>query len=86
MRVQSLESTDLDVTSTDLLFQISRTSFDGIAFSYNVGPTSLSGVYHLDNVLVTTDAADLNFAVIPEPSSTALLGLGGLALMLRRRR
>lgn len=27
-----------------------------------------------------------NFTVIPEPSSTALLGLGGLALVIRRRR
>jgi len=24
--------------------------------------------------------------IVPEPSSTALLGLGGLALMLRRKR
>jgi len=29
---------------------------------------------------------DVTFAAVPEPSSTALLGLGGLALMLRRRR
>ena len=28
----------------------------------------------------------VNLAAIPEPSSTALLGLGGLALMLRRKR
>ena len=28
----------------------------------------------------------LGFSQVPEPSSTALLGLGGLALMLRRRR
>ena len=28
----------------------------------------------------------VEFAVVPEPSSTALLGLGGLALMLRRKR
>jgi hypothetical protein len=29
---------------------------------------------------------DFNFSAIPEPSSTALLGLGGLALILLRRR
>lgn len=34
------------------------------------------------------EVADVNFSVttIPEPSSTALLGLGGLALILRRRK
>lgn len=29
---------------------------------------------------------DANFSPVPEPSSTALLGLGGLALLARRRR
>ena len=28
----------------------------------------------------------LTLSAVPEPSSSALLGLGGLALMLRRRR
>jgi hypothetical protein len=36
--------------------------------------------FHIDNVVLTlTDP-------VPEPSSTALLGLGGLALILRRRK
>lgn len=34
----------------------------------------------------TIGSTDLSFVAIPEPSSTALLGLGGLALILRRRR
>jgi hypothetical protein len=34
------------------------------------------------NVIYTYDEAVL----VPEPSSTALLGLGGLALIMRRRR
>ena len=39
------------------------------------------------SVLSQSDiAARANFNPIPEPSSTALLGLGGLALILRRRR
>lgn len=32
------------------------------------------------------DVAAFNLVPVPEPSSTALLGLGGLALILRRRR
>ncbi|MEJ6573257.1 MAG: PEP-CTERM sorting domain-containing protein [Akkermansiaceae bacterium] len=37
----------------------------------------------IDNIEVTTTAP---FVAIPEPSTTALLGLGGLALILRRRK
>jgi hypothetical protein len=33
-----------------------------------------------------SDAQDISMNAVPEPSSTALLGLGGLALILRRRR
>ena len=45
----------------------------------------------LTAVAYTTNSGDqikigVNPAAVPEPSSTALLGLGGLALMLRRRR
>ncbi|MGJ8657753.1 MAG: PEP-CTERM sorting domain-containing protein [Akkermansiaceae bacterium] len=32
------------------------------------------------------DSLDLDIVAVPEPSSTALLGLGGLALMMRRRK
>ncbi len=40
-----------------------------------------------DQVLTSADLLErVNFAPIPEPSSTALLGLGGRALILRRRR
>ncbi|MFK7912201.1 MAG: PEP-CTERM sorting domain-containing protein [Akkermansiaceae bacterium] len=39
-----------------------------------------NGTYHrYDNILITAE-------VVPEPSSAALLGLGGLALILRRRK
>lgn len=36
---------------------------------------------YLDNMLITSDAV-----AVPEPTTTALLGLGGLALILRRRK
>jgi hypothetical protein len=32
------------------------------------------------------DSVNLNITSVPEPSSTALLGLGGLALIFRRRK
>jgi len=35
---------------------------------------------------IAVDFATLGTAVVPEPSSTALLGLAGVALLLRRRR
>ena len=44
------------------------------------------------NPSVTVDSADFeaavvaSFVAVPEPSSTALLGLGGIALILRRRK
>ena len=42
----------------------------------------------IDNGIHTMDYNDdvITVTFIPEPSSTALLGLGGLALMIRRRR
>ena len=45
--------------------------FDKVSFVNEFGNTG----YEIDNV-----------AVVPEPSSAALLGLGGLALILRRRK
>jgi len=38
-------------------------------------------------VVYPTGGGDtIQFTAVPEPSSTALLGLGGLALLMRRRR
>ena len=49
----------------------------GVEFSWE-GPTTNNGSWiGVDNVSITT---------VPEPSSAALLGLGGLALILRRRK
>ena len=38
------------------------------------------------NYKLTTNGAGVNIELTPEPSSAALLGLGGLALILRRRK
>ena len=45
-----------------------------------IGHERASGSMNFDSITVSDTAA------VPEPSSTALLGLGGLALILRRRR
>jgi hypothetical protein len=49
------------------------TSFSTLTFS----PNANTGELMIDSV---------SYGAVPEPSSTALLGLGGLALLLRRRR
>lgn len=57
--------------------------------------TNAGGTGDIDSFSVTATGDDFRFGgiemaftgtAVPEPSSTALLGLGGLALMLRRRR
>ena len=50
-----------------------------IKFGLRDGSGGNGKTYTLDNL-------NLNGTVVPEPSSTALLGLGGLALILRRRK
>ena len=43
--------------------------------------------YWIDDLSVTApDGATISFPVIPEPTTLALLGLGGLAIAIRRRR
>jgi hypothetical protein len=58
------------VGSSDLQFRMGNSSENAIEFA---------------DVTIYADG-DSPFAVVPEPSSTALLGLGGLALILRRRK
>ena len=60
--------------------QISVTdaSFDGIGF------TALNATLRVDEIYLGTTLVDVT--AVPEPSSAALLGLGGIALILRRRK
>ena len=60
--------------------------FQSATFDYiNMGANIENAAFAWDNSL---EAITLTFDItaVPEPSSTALLGLGGLALMLRRKR
>jgi len=63
-----------------------NTKFQDATFAYlNMGANIEDAAFAWDDSL---EAIILTFDItaVPEPSSTALLGLGGLALMLRRRR
>ena len=76
-------------TSTGLSIDLSALAAQNSAFTIRVTPDRVSGTNGalsqragwIDNVTLNADVTPL-----PEPSSTMLLGLGGLALMLRRRR
>ncbi|MEJ6571184.1 MAG: PEP-CTERM sorting domain-containing protein [Akkermansiaceae bacterium] len=57
-------------------------AFDNNAFIGNYSSSFGSGEWDVDYLRIDTDA----IAAVPEPSSTALLGLAGLALILRRRK
>ena len=54
------------------------TTFDALAFGYR---GSASSAIHLD-----ISALDITTGVVPEPSSMALAGLAGLAMLAYRRR
>ena len=79
-------------TSTDTFNIISNGFYDTV--SYNFGNNALlkAGTEYTFTSSVDAgffpnyDGLTLQAVVAPEPSSTALLGLGGLALMLRRKR
>lgn len=84
LRIQSLADKSRDVTFADLDFPDSPTELSLAEFYWNNSGTSSS--YYIDNVLVSNDSNDLNYSVIPEPSTLALLGLiSALGFAGRRR-
>ena len=58
---------------------VSKSYSNLAAGTYTVQYTIAGGQGAVDNI-------ELDFTAVPEPSSAALLGLGGLALILRRRK
>ena len=61
--------------------QFQSASFDYINLGSNIENAAFAWDDSLEAIILT-----FNINAVPEPSSSALLGLGGLALMLRRRR
>jgi len=72
--------TDLSLGTAVGTYQaiVSQDSFDTLFF------TADQTIGDLDEIRIGATYADVS--PVPEPSSTALIGLGGLALILRRRR
>ena len=70
-------TTAIDIASLGIGGVTTAGDLDYYIIQFAQNENGLAGVTSIDNFSLTA---------IPEPSSTALLGLGGLALMLRRRR
>jgi hypothetical protein len=95
-------STDGGFNFNTLVEDSEYDDFGGFAMSSTTGPgvaetktfTAVAGVTHIkftdstNHGATYTGIGEIRFgaAAVPEPSTTALLGLGGLALILRRRK
>ena len=91
-QVSSGTDRTMDITVDGVLFADDLRVVNGQHYIYNF--STIAGSDGIININFTNgaDGDDCNpfvqgvVVTVPEPSSTALLGLGGLALLLRRRR
>ena len=61
--------------------------FESIRLLTNSSAANTGGGIRIDEIRIATDwASAVSGLVIPEPSSLLLVGLGGLAMVARRRR
>ncbi|MBT7959399.1 MAG: PEP-CTERM sorting domain-containing protein [Akkermansiaceae bacterium] len=78
------EGASLTAAELDAIGDESDTTFFGVVAD---GTGTITGTWdHLDTDGGEARWGGIQFEQIPEPSTTALLGLGGLALILRRRK
>jgi len=65
----------------------SKITFNGAALVFGADPlVAEPGDNAIASAFNGATGVQINFIAVPEPSSAALLGLGGLALILRRRK
>ena len=64
-------------------FSESISGASSVKFEFRLDNATGNGNIHFNDIQIN---GDIVTAAVPEPSSTALLGLGGLALILRRRK
>ena len=62
------------------------TATTGADFGLDLSQEYHFATYYQDDVSDNFTISEVTLSTIPEPSSTALLGLGGLALILRRKK
>ena len=80
----SIDTTGLAQAGDDV-FSFSSIDLEGAQFQFSrfdILPANTLGSGTTESTLVR----EIDITVVPEPSSAALLGLGGLGLLLRRRR
>ena len=79
----TIDTTSLSRTGDDV-FSFSSIDLEGAQFQFlefDILPSNVVGG-NTESPLIR----EIDITVVPEPSSAALLGLGGLGLLLRRRR